>query len=50
MQDMKVRGTWVHFPVGATRFVFWFFHDSVESIESKANYGKTRLNTPHVSF
>ena len=40
MQDMKVRATWVHFPVGLTFCIFLFSHDSVESAESiefKAN-------------
>ena len=50
MQDLKVRGVrgaWVHFPVGVTFWIFYFSRDSVESTESiefKANYGKTRFN------
>ena len=38
MQDLKLRGAWVHFPVGVTFWIFLFYCDSVESIESKANY------------
>ena len=47
VQDLKVRGAWVHFPVGVTSWIFLnFSRDSVkstESIEFKANYGKTQL-------
>ena len=49
LQNMKVRGAWGHFPVGVT-FCYWillllsWFVESTESIESKANYGKTRLS------
>ena len=49
MQDLKVRGVraaWVHLPVGRTFWILLFPCDSVESTESiefKANYGKTEM-------
>ena len=51
MQDLKVRGVrvaWVHFPAWVTFWNLFFpcdFVESTESIEFKANYEKTQLNT-----
>ena len=58
MQNFKVRGVraaWVHFPVGGNILDFFYFSrdsvESTESIEFKANYGKTRLaSTPCSSY
>ena len=47
MQDFKVRAVWVHFHVVVSFWIFLFPCDSVESTESiefKANYGKTQLS------
>ena len=37
MQDLKVKGACVHFPVRVTFWILLFPCDSVESIEFKAN-------------